>query len=587
MPHNELDMVLSLGRLTPLYQPVIACREASVFGYEALIRGPSDSPLHSPLNLFDAASRAGRLAELDLLCRQVAIRQFAQLALPGRLFLNVTPQVVVEKDFPTGATLAFLAEAGLAPERVVIELTEQFPIHDYDVMRAAVEHYRAIGLSIAIDDLGAGYSSLRHWSELKPDFVKLDRHFVQGVDQDSGKRQFIRSILELSKSMGSRVIAEGIETLEEYRNLWSMGLELGQGYYFARPQACPPRVIGNLLPANGQASPKSRLGETVGRLARPVPPVPPDLRAEAVASLFAQSPDLRYLPVVEKETVVGLILRNEFLGLFAGQYGRAVYGKRPAGQLARRDMLVVPEDTAVEELSQRLTGMTELAGDEGFIIVDQAGRYRGMGDVLSLLRRITELQIRNARYANPLSGLPGNVPISERISELLAAETSFVAVYIDLDNFKAFNDCYGYSKGDDVIVALARAVEEQADPQRDFAGHVGGDDFILIFRSSDWRERCERLLKVFAETAPWFYDAADREAGGIRSQDRRGKTHFFPLMTLSLAALRVTPGAFTSRHEIAAVLSDLKRQAKRIPGNSLFVDRRGHGGEESAGRVSA
>lgn len=574
---SELDSILADARLSALFQPIVACRDASLFGYEALIRGPSTSPLHSPLKLFDAASRSGRLVELDLLCRQVAISRFMQLGLPGRLFLNVTPTTVVQTGFRRGETMRFLKKASISPDRVVIELTEQVPIHDYQVMRAAVEHYRSMGFSIAIDDLGAGYSSLRHWAELRPDFVKLDRHFVQGVDQDEGKRRFIRSILEMSKSMGCRVIAEGIETLEEYRNLWSMGLEFGQGYYFARPQAVPPQVLPGLLPAKGEvrSTARARFGETVSSVTMPVPPVAPDQPAELVAQRLQESPALRTLPVVDNGRPVGIIHRNAFMSLFAGQYGRALYGKRPCLQVASSvEPMIVAADMPVEELSQQITAMSELAGDQDFVVVDSQGDYIGIGTIMGLLRKITELQIRNARYANPLTGLPGNVPLSERIECLLSGAARFVVAYCDLDGFKAFNDCYGYSRGDDIIVRLAELLQDHAEPGADLVGHIGGDDFMVIFQSPDWAERCQRVLDDFAELVPWFYEPQHRVAGGIQGRDRQGREMFFPYMSLSIAVVPVAPGAFQSRHEIASVLSELKGVAKRTPGNSLYVDRR-------------
>lgn len=206
MAHSELDQILADEALHVLLQPIVAWRQGRVFGYEALIRGPSNTALHSPVTLFDAATRAGRLAELDLTCRRLAMRHFAELGLPGRLFVNVTPGVIAESGFRRGETLRYLEEVGLAADRIVIELTEHYPVQDYDVMRAAVQHYREMGFAIAIDDLGAGYSSLRLWSELHPNFVKIDRHFVQGVDQDAGKQEFIRSILEMAGRLKAEVM---------------------------------------------------------------------------------------------------------------------------------------------------------------------------------------------------------------------------------------------------------------------------------------------------------------------------------------------------------------------------------------------
>ncbi|KAB7627607.1 bifunctional diguanylate cyclase/phosphodiesterase [Alkalilimnicola sp. S0819] len=580
---EALELILEQERLYALFQPIVGCRRQAVYGYEALIRGPSDSLLHSPLKLFDAAARNGRLVELDLLCRKVAIARFGELALPGRLFLNVTPQTVMEADFRSGETSRFLAEHGLSGNRVVIELTEQFPIHDYDVMRAAVQHYRAMGFSIAMDDLGAGYSGLRQWSELRPDYVKIDRHFVQGVDQDSGKRDFVRSIMEMARSLGCQVVAEGIETLEEYRTLWSSGLELGQGYYFARPAAQPARKVSTVLPAQRQEQ-RAKVGPAnVGELARPVPPVNGRAPAEQVAHLFENDPSLRSVPVLDGEQrALGLARRADVLNLFASRYGRALYSRRPIVDLIQTEALRIPQGLALEALSQRITDMQGLAGDEDFIIIDRDDRYLGLGTIIDLLRAITEQQLRSARYANPLTGLPGNVPINTHIQQLLDQQRPFIVAYCDMDNFKAFNDRYGYAQGDDLILALSRLLQESLQPGLDFLGHIGGDDFMLVMKSADWHNRLREVLRRFETLAPWHYSETDRQAQGIRCRDRQDRPCFHPIVSLSVAVAPVPAGRFANPYDIASVMGELKAQAKARPGNSLFVDRRAYEEQDAA-----
>jgi len=248
---DQLHDILANRRLTPCFQPILDLRAGRVFGFEALIRGPSDSPLHAPSNLFDVAERSGRLLELELLCRAVNIRAFARLGLAGRLFLNVTPATLLQPNFRPGFTRKFLGKSGLNPDQVVIELTEHHPVDDYNLMRQAVAYYRKMGFQVAIDDLGAGYAGLRLWSELRPEFVKFDRHFIQGIDEDPCKRQFIRSMQEIARSLGCLSIAEGVETEGERRLVESLGVPLGQGYLFGRPSQSPTSEKKSAAP-NGE-----------------------------------------------------------------------------------------------------------------------------------------------------------------------------------------------------------------------------------------------------------------------------------------------------------------------------------------------
>ena len=237
---HALGSILAQGSLHSLFQPIISLSERRILGYEALSRGPSNSPLHSPLALFCVARQAGRLNELEIACRQSACKRFSEQALPGKLFLNVSPESLLETTHQPGRTLQMLREYGIAPSQIVIELTEQAPTDDFQLLQTALHHYRDMGFSIALDDLGAGYSSLRLWSELRPDYVKIDRHFIDGIHQDALKREFVGSILQIAKASRAQVIAEGIELPEELAVLTEMGVDLIQGYLLCRPQEHPP-----------------------------------------------------------------------------------------------------------------------------------------------------------------------------------------------------------------------------------------------------------------------------------------------------------------------------------------------------------
>lgn len=579
---EELERVLAEESLVPLFQPIVDGQRLAIFGYEALIRGPSDSPLHSPMTLFDTAARTGRLVELDLLCRRLAIARFARLGLDGLLFLNVMPLTLLQEDFREGLTAEYLAQAGLAAERVVIELTEHTPIHDYALMRQAVDHYRAMGFRVAIDDLGAGYSGLRHWAELHPDFVKIDRHFVQDVDRDPNKRQFLASLLEVSRGLGCRVIVEGIETRGEHRCLEELGGDLMQGYRFARPGLEPPRrlELADEIEESAGAAPSARqaagaLSMTASLICRHVVSLAREALVPEALRHFHEAPGLRCIAVLDgAKQPVGVLRQHDLLGLFANPFGHSLYARRTLEEVMDTKMVVVDERLPLEALSARVTEAPEGLGED-FVIVDPQGRYRGMGHIIDLLREITALQLRCARQANPLSGLPGNHAIQQALAERLAAQRPFCAIYCDLDNFKAYNDVYGYAAGDEVILALARLLSENAG-EEDFVGHLGGDDFVLVLegKTARCRSLCEAILARFDRFIPTFYREEDRRRCSIEASNRQGQKVRFPLMSLSMALHPVTPGATRSALDLSNVLAELKGEAKKHTGSTLFVDRR-------------
>ncbi|GAB2800348.1 bifunctional diguanylate cyclase/phosphodiesterase [Halomonas shantousis] len=566
-----LASILREQSLTPLFQPIVDASSQTIFGYEALIRGPSNSPLHSPLTLFDTAARTGQLVELDLLCRRLSIQRFMTLGLTGQLFLNVMPNSLIECDFREGLTIGFLESLGMAPERVVIELTEHTPIHDYDLMRQAVAHYRSMGFKVALDDLGAGYSSLRHWAELRPDFVKIDRHFVNNIDHDPQKRQFLRSLLEVSSSLDCRVIAEGIETAGEYHCLWGLNWPFLQGYYFSRPSESPPRTIEHLLPANGKSEGISQ--DIAAKLCRHVDPIKRSTPVPEIIERFRKQPELRCITVTDEERPVGIIRQHDFLHLFTNPFSHSLYARRTVDDILDTHMIVTSMTTPLEILSQQITESSRFE-QQDFVIVDEHQHYRGMGTIFDLLREITAIQVRSARHANPLTGLPGNVLINEMLSRRLALGQPFAAVYCDLDNFKAYNDAYGYVHGDQVITALSRLLLQHANGDNDFVGHVGGDDFMMMLPIDRASIICTAILKDFERLAPEFYSPEHRLQGGLRTTNRQGEEIYFPIVTLSIALQPVTPESHGNAHDIANSLSELKHQAKQLLGNSLFIDRR-------------
>lgn len=581
LPSTELTSlfldILHSNSVTALFQPIIDFSKQSIFGYESLIRGPSDSPLHNPMMLFDIARREGRLTDLDLLCRRTGIKGFKDKHLSGKLFLNTTPQGLLEPGYKTGLTLEFLQEIGLRPEHVVIELTEQYPMNDLRVMGKALSHYRDMGFEIAIDDLGAGYSGLLRWSELRPEYVKIDRHFIQNIHSDSVKQSFVRSIVDIAKELNCKVIAEGIEGREESQILMEMGIAYGQGYFFARPEASPPYTLpAALFQYPGRKIVRHQFQqnrEGISDLLVPTPHLNPSHILEDAYQLFVKDETYTAIPIVDDLlNPIGLIRRSKLLSTFSTQFGRSLHGAKSVQNFMDSSIVVVERDWNIEQVSNLVTDNMKMQIEADFIIVEQ-GKYTGVGKVLGLLKKITELQIRNARYANPLTLLPGNVPIYECLDQLISEQKSFSVAYCDIDNFKPYNDVYGYGEGDKVIKLIADILRCEVDTAEDFIGHVGGDDFIIIFSSRDWTERCNKILDSFSAQMHDFYTDQDRSRGGIFSISREGNERFFPVMTLSIGVVTPDTSQFISHRDIAIMASQAKHNAKNILGNSLFVDR--------------
>jgi diguanylate cyclase (GGDEF)-like protein len=577
-----LHDIIRQRKLTALFQPLLDLTSGEFIGYEGLIRGPADSPLHSPINLFSAALQQDLSLELEMLCRQIVLETFARLNLPGSLFLNVSPEALTHPSFKNGQTLEFMNQLGISPERVIIEITENQPTHDFVAMRSALLHYRAMGFRIAIDDLGEGFSSLRLWSELRPEFIKIDMHFVQGVDTDPIKRQFLKSIQQIAESCGTDVIAEGVETEAEMKVVKDIGIAVGQGYFIARPSPTPQllasvestRIINStelaIFPKAELAAP---VRETAHKLLTYIEPAQPTTENDIIFERFCATPSLRVIPVVSGGMPVGVINRANFLDTFSRPFQRELHGRKACELFMQPSPLLVDKDMPIEELSHFMSHAEEEHFNSGFIITEQ-GRYLGTSSCQNLLRELTKMQIAAARYANPLTLLPGNVPINQNIDRLLQTQTPFIACYCDLDHFKPYNDVYGYHKGDEMIQLTGRVLSWACDPKLDFIGHLGGDDFILLMQSRDWKARLEQALRSFEQAASLLFTPEHLAARGYESEDRNENVVFHPLSSLSIGAVAITPGLYFSHNEVSSAATLAKKMAKRTAGNSLFIEPR-------------
>jgi diguanylate cyclase (GGDEF)-like protein len=228
--------------------------------------------------------------------------------------------------------------------------------------------------------------------------------------------------------------------------------------------------------------------------------------------------------------------------------------------------------TALSQPSDQVAGLN--AGADDYVI--KPFNVDGLTARLhSHLRRS-----RRERQLNPLTGLPGNLAIDGAIDDRLLAGQSFAVAWIDLDNFKAYNDRYGYYAGDQVIGATGRLLVEVAERcgelerETAFAGHIGGDDFMLVVPEAQMEHAGRLVVEGFDAMAPGFYTAEDRERGFIPAVSRTGEEQAFPLMSVSVAIVPCPPGRFSHPAEIAEVAGEIKHFLKQKPGSAWMVDRR-------------
>ena len=576
-PVHALHNVMEHRCLDVLFQPVIDLASGSILGYQGSIRGPSNDFLHSPLRLHRLARQSGKFLEFENLCCHVTAERFARLGLPGYLFVRLNDEIFLSHKFKEIQIGKIIHQAGLEPEQVVIELcaNEFYDTDRPNFLQKIISRYADLGYQVAISDQGEFFPILETELDPPPSYVKLNPYLIRDVDRSPEKAQFVHSLLETVQDSDSRIIAEGIETRGELLLLRDLGIHLGQGNFIAKWHKTPASSLSKeALDALALQPSAENADQHAGNpLMEGVHCFSLKDSNEHVFQYLEENPQLHVAAVIDNKNIpVGLINRSSFIDRFVRPYQRELYGKKPCTHFMDVEPLIVDKNISIQDLS-RLVSKDQRHVSQGFIFTER-GHYVGVGTSQNLIHEITEMQIRAARYANPLTGLPGNLPIDEHIDNLLSISEPFCICYCDLNHFKPFNDVYGFSMGDSMIQMTAKILAEVCDHHLDFLGHIGGDDFIIVFRSADWESRCRNGLEKFGGNAMSFFRHEDIERGGYITENRRGDEEFHPLTTLSIGAVTVEPGMFKSHRDIAVVAAESKKMAKKSQGNSLYINQR-------------
>jgi EAL domain-containing protein (putative c-di-GMP-specific phosphodiesterase class I)/AmiR/NasT family two-component response regulator len=227
---ERIRNALSAGVMTMVFQPICQLTGETV-GAEALARFACE-PVQGPARWFAEAADAGLLLELEIAAVRAALKALPSLPAPLYLAINVSPTTVASPEFR-----CLLEQSDGA--RIIVEVTEHAPIDDYESLRESLATLRAFGARVAVDDAGAGFASLRHILRLEPDFIKLDRALISGIEADRSLQALAAGLISFAEKIGATIIAEGIERAVEVEVLKELGVRLGQGYLFARPAAMP------------------------------------------------------------------------------------------------------------------------------------------------------------------------------------------------------------------------------------------------------------------------------------------------------------------------------------------------------------
>jgi diguanylate cyclase (GGDEF)-like protein len=577
----ELNSILLSETIYTVYQPIVSLQHGDLIGYEALSRGPSHSPLHSPDKLFRAAEINHKTSALEALCRKKAIENIHYLDPNKLLFINIHPHIFCDPHLKEELSCDLLNNHHLLCRQIVFEITEKSAIEDFEELKNALAYYKAQGYNIAIDDMGSGHSGLNLLHKVHPHFLKIDMDLVRNIDKEPFKQSIVECLVNLAKLNNIKLIAEGIETSEELTTLINLGVYAGQGYFLGKPSAVIQELdseIKDLIIYHyNQKTSHSILYNysQIGQIAEQSASFPVSTKCIDIQEYFNTYNELGCC-IVHNKKPVGLMMKYALDSRLATLYGVSVFTNRPIALIMDPHPIIVDYRASIIDVS-KIAMNRSIHHIYDYIIVTKEDDYYGTVTVKSLLEYTTMIERNFARELNPLTALPGNRSIQAKLHDCLHSNRAYCLLYLDLDHFKAYNDIYGFENGDLIIKYTAKIitslVESYCGPS-EFVGHIGGDDFVCLLDKpyETGVVLSQKILSTFDEGIVSFFNASDLATGYMMGVNRRGKAENFPLTCLSVAGLYGLLNKFESLEAIGAHMAKLKKKAKESPKSSYVME---------------
>jgi diguanylate cyclase (GGDEF)-like protein len=559
-----------IEKLDYAFQPIIYSHTGKIYAVEALIRNVQNIPGLSAIDdLFNMAFNNDYLYELDLQLREKAIQKFSEIQIDNlRLFYNLDNRIIYNKNFSTGNTSKILKKYKLNKNNICFELSEKGTSIEQNALSTMIQRYKEEGYTIAIDDFGIGVSGLKLLYFSEAHIIKLDRYFISNIDQDSKKKLFCSSIIEMAHIMGMQVIAEGIETAKEFYTCKDIGADFIQGFLVQKPTVEIEEIksiynnMVTLINEDKRNSPNTTIDEEF---------IEPIVALNVNTSLYElfvhvkESTRNNFVPIVDEyDNFLGIIYESDIKKISYSQYGLSLAQNKTFSST----LIKYLKPALSVEISWGIDKILEMynlnSKDSLGIFITQSNKYRGFINLNSLLTLSYKRNIEIATNQNPLTKLPGNNQIEKFIEKTLKKIQKSIThiIYFDFNDFKPFNDIYGFRLGDRAILVFSELLQKRY-PKDTFIAHIGGDDFFVGLRDHKFEEVFELTNNVqieFKNSVENLYSKKDKENGFIMAKDRFNVERSFNLLSVSSAIIEINSKSNINNFD--STLNVLKKASK-------------------------
>ena len=564
-----------IDKLDIAFQPIININTGRIYAVEALLREHLAIGYKSIFDVFDAVYEEDILYCFDLELRRKVFKKFTTIQEyeQMKLFYNLDNRLFNTKNFSTGNTLEILNEFNIKKENLCFEISERHELEKHSGMDKVLQHYQNENYLVAIDDFGTGYAGYKLLFDATPEVIKIDRYFLQDIQKDMKKRLMVKSITHLAIQLGIQVVAEGIETKEEYLTCKDIGCHFVQGYFVQKPTLITHEILQNYSDIV-KIMKHSRRDKDTGNIKKYISKIDPIKKNNSMREILAYFKKYRenaIVPVVnDAKEPIGLFFETDIKEYLYSPYGISILSNETDMKSRLKSFVrscpSIDINSDIETIIELFSSNTNAQG----IIVTKNAKYYGFLSANNIISIMNEENIIIARDQNPLTKLPGNRVVGKYLSKVQESDkTAYILCYFDLDNFKAFNDIYGFRLGDRAIQLFADIINKNLSSKY-FKGHIGGDDFFVAVRpdkkETNYTVELKNIITRFENNARELYSVEDRNRGYIISKDREAKEKHFALLSVSAAVLFVNSANKSQyKQEINLILSQLKKSAKKEP----------------------
>lgn len=552
------------------FQPIVSISTGKIYGVEALLRNYKEAGnFHSIFNCFDEAFQNGYLYQLELKLREKALQKFSRLKFDNlQLFYNVDSRIMYMPDYTKGNTSELLNKYNLSKKNICFEISERRTLQDQNGVKNMINLYKYDGFNVAIDDFGTGVSGLQFLYYADATFIKIDRFFIDNIEKESKKRLFFSSIVNMAHIMGIKVIAEGVETTKEFYVVKDIGVDFIQGYIVQKPKKDPDKLKLDYTHINRlyNSDKRSIQSNTITKeYIDYLKPIEENSSFHDVIVYFKKNLDNSFAPIIDKHyKLLGVVSESDIKKITYSEYGLAL--SRNSSFKDKLSEMMRPA-LSVERFwgVDKTLEIFEMSNDgvKG-IFITTGGMYFGFIDVNNLLSLSYRRNLEIAKNQNPLTKLPGNELIKKYLNRVFTEDIKTYICYFDFNDFKPFNDLYGFRQGDRAIMMFSDTIKKLTTSSV-FIGHVGGDDFFIGYEKEEFEKVYELMKSIqerFAKEAESLYSDEDIKRGYISGKDRFGIERQFGLLSVACALVEI--GGRADPRYFDDILGKAKKASKKI-----------------------